>query len=132
MKKPDLDPNLLKLRMMDMIEKLGSMFIKWGGGVIMTYFLYLIIKELAGKNTWADIDVNFLGKKTILIFIIGSMLFLIFGIGGLLYGRHQSKLRKDTVEQLGGRVRDFETEADPKRSSSNLTKRGDTRLEDKK
>lgn len=54
----------------------------------------------------------------------------VFGCGGVIYGRTQHRLRKNTVKFFQGRIRDLETGIDPDRSSSELTIDGDTRPED--
>ena len=85
------------------------------------------MKELAGQNTWAKITVNFLGNIK-----VSQIIAWIFGGGGIIYGKSQNKLRKDTVEFFAGRTQSLEAQIDPNRSSSNLTQRGDTSPEDKK
>lgn len=51
--------------------------------------------------------------------------------GGVLYGLLYRKLLRDHIEQSGGRFKGLEQFLDPNRSSSNLTKRGDTAPEDR-
>lgn len=63
--------------------------------------------------------------------IIIDVLCIIFGIAGIMYGIKQSKLRKDTIERLQGSNKALELKVDPGRSSSKLTKRGETREGDK-
>ena len=55
---------------------------------------------------------------------------VVFGFGGITYGRLQSKAKKDAIELYHPRVKKLEEALDPKRSSSELTKRGNTRPED--
>lgn len=102
------------------------MIVKCGTGVWIVHYIYLMIESLSGKTTLADIGVSFLGELNISIAIAWMSFF-----GAVIYGLRQKKLRKDTVERLQTRITELEKGFDEKRSSSNLTKRGDTRPEDK-
>ena len=99
--------------------------IRWVAIVLIARYGYLSIASLAGQNTLADIGINLLSNIKVSVALAGAA-----GVGGLIYGERQRKLRKNTVERLQGRIRELETEIDPNRSSSNLTHRGDTRPED--
>lgn len=100
--------------------------IRWGGILGIARYAYLSIRALAGKNTGADIGVQFFANIDVSIAIA-------WGVAGgcILYGARQRKLRKDTVERLMGRIQTLEGQLDPNRTSSKLTLRGDTRPEDK-
>ncbi len=100
--------------------------IKYGALVAIFYFGYLSVLALAGKYTFADIGISLLGDVNISV-----TLAWIFGVGGVFYGMRQRKVRKDTVERLQGRIQSLETQIDHKRTTSQLTPRGDTREEDK-
>ncbi|MDO8304072.1 MAG: hypothetical protein Q7T18_12620, partial [Sedimentisphaerales bacterium] len=54
-----------------------------------------------------------------------------FGVCGIIYGDVERILRKKTIERLEDRIKKFELEKDPNRSTSMLTTRGETRPEDK-
>lgn len=142
----------------DNLSKILEALFKWAGLAAIAFFAYLAIEHLAGKETRADISVNakatatygnssepeksdnapeISGKEeendsacsnTTHFLFVG--LAIIFGVAGIVYGRRESKLRKDTVERLQDRNCRLEREIDPKRSSSQLTPRGDTRPED--
>lgn len=107
------------------VQVLNSL-IRWGCIVLIFRYGYLGIEALSGKSTLADIGVSFLSDIKISIAIAWAA-----GLGGMAYGHKQRKLRKDTIERLVGRIHDLEGELDPNRTSSKLTKRGDTRPEDK-
>jgi hypothetical protein len=100
--------------------------IRWGAIVLIVRYGYLSIEALAGKDTFTDIVINFLSDIKVSVAISWSV-----GAGGAIYGLKQRKLRRDTVERLQGRIKLLESEKDPSRTSSQLTKRGDTRPEDK-
>jgi hypothetical protein len=100
--------------------------IKWGAIVLIVREIHLSIESLAGKATLTDIGINFLGDIKVSIALSWFV-----GFFGAFYGINQRKLRKDTVERLQTRIKELELVVDNKRSSSQLTVRGDTRPEDK-
>jgi hypothetical protein len=99
--------------------------IRWGGAVAIAYFAFRSILALAGQHTAADIGIKFLADVR-----VSEALAWIFGGSGIAYGWRQRKMRRDTVERIQGRVEAYEKVIDPRRSSSSLTKRGETRPED--
>jgi hypothetical protein len=46
--------------------------------------------------------------------------------GGVTWGAIERKLKRDAIERLTERIKQQELKIDPNRSSSKLTKRGDT------
>lgn len=101
--------------------------IRWGSLVAMAYLGHLSIVAMAGRMTLADIAVNFsaLGKAEVSVPIA-----VVTAVIAIIYGRRQRKLRKDTIENLQGRIRYLEQQLDPGRTSSSITVRGDTQEED--
>ena len=85
----------------------------------------LIVSDLAGKITDANIAIDMLGKLEVSVALGWAV-----GIGGAIYGVSQNKLRKRTVKRLAGRVKTLEGMIDPGRSSSELGEDGDTNPED--
>lgn len=100
--------------------------IRWSAIILIARYGYLSIEALAGKSTLADIGINFLSDIKVSVAIAWGV-----GVGGAIYGLKQRKLRRDTVERLQERIQTLEAEKDPARTSSQLTKRGDTRPEDR-
>ena len=93
------------------------------------FFAWLMVSELAGKATFANIKLSGLlpEEPTDLVIYSGWLIALVTGIYGL---RHR-ELRKHAVEKLHYRIQTLELLLDQKRTSSNLTPGGDTRPEDK-
>jgi hypothetical protein len=89
--------------------------------VAVFYFLNDSIKHLAGQETSATINVDFMG----------NVLAGLFGGGGVVYGKQQNELRKNTVERLQKRIKELERKIDNTRSTSGLTERGETNPEDR-
>lgn len=112
-------------RRSDGIATVGSRAVTWIGIGFCFWCVRLIVDSLAGKRTMADIGVNVLGK----VGISTSLAWFLAASCGL-YGVAQRRLRKDTVEGMEKRIVELEKGIDPKRSSSNLTPRGDTPSED--
>lgn len=113
-------------------------FIAGAALVLGLYFLSPVAISWAGKTTTADIGINAniqaeinkteesVAENSSLIGWLGS----IFGVLGLLYGRAQSRLRRNIVERYQPYKEMYEKEVDSKRTSSDLTPRGETRPED--
>lgn len=99
--------------------------IRWGALVLIFRYGYLSISALAGKATLASIGVEFLGNLT-----ISQTLAYVLGAGGVLYGIGERGLRRRTVKRLGPQRKALEASIDPKRTSSNLTEKGETNPED--
>ena len=101
-------------------------FIFWVGLSVISFFLYLTINALAGKTTLSDI-----GIKVFVNVELGKMVVIIFGAGSIFYGLGQRSLRRKTVERLHERIRKYEQDRDPGRTSSGLTPRGETHPKDR-
>lgn len=113
-------------RTTEAVTAIATTLIRWGAIVLIARYGYLAIDSLSGKATLADIGISFLSEVKVSV-----ILSWVAGGGGVIYGLRQRKLRKDTVQSLQGRIQQFEKELDPRRSTSSLTERGDTREEDK-
>ena len=51
---------------------------------------------------------------------------VLFGAGGIAYGRQRGRLMRETLRHFGSPKRARETALDPSRSSSGLTRSGET------
>jgi len=133
------------------VTKVIRDLIMYGSFVGIAYFTYLSIDTLAGKTTAADIKVKAEGTLSLnpeqskskttkttkdvskalpTEYKAALFLALLFGIGGIVYGRKQTKLRKDVIERYHPLIQEAEKIIDSKRSTSQLTHRGNTRPED--
>ena len=124
------------------ITKVIRDLIKYGCLLGISYFAYSSIDSLSGATTQANINIKAegsvnlgTGEKDISIglpeWYKGTLfLALIFGVGGIAYGRIQAKLRKDVIQRYHPTMQEAERRVDNMRSSSELTERGDTRPED--
>ncbi len=109
----------------DAVSKTLQSLFKWDSLFGCVYYTMDMLKAYAGKTTWAD--VNFAAAVND---HLASVLGMVFGISGVWYGHRERKLRKDTMERLHRYQRRYEESRDPGRTSSRLTRRGDTRQED--
>lgn len=110
------------------IEQIASVFnnlIKWGGVVLIFYYLSHCIDSLAGKSTISNIAISLVTDLK-----INQYLAYALGVGGTGYGLAQRTLRRKTIQRLQGNIVSMEKSIDPGRSSSNLTSDGCTRSED--
>jgi len=118
------------------------------GFMYAMYIVGEVAEDWSGKDTTANINViadlqasaalntknNHATEQTKIIVPFYSwlpgLLGLIFGIAGISYGRAESRARRDIIERMHPYQEAWEKEHDPKRTTSKLTKRGDTRPED--
>jgi hypothetical protein len=117
---------LRQARVTDGLATILITAIKWGCALGVVRYISVMVVALAGETTTANIAMKILGN-----FSISQALAWSLSAGSAGYGLAQNKLRKDTVERLQSRIRELEESCDPRRSSSRLTPRGDTRPEDK-
>ena len=95
--------------------------------IIPFWFAYLSISSLAGLDTDAEISVMFdIIKNT----SVRTIVFLCVGIGGLVYGLIERRVRVRKVSRLGNRIKALEQTVDSDRQSSSLDRTGSTRKED--
>lgn len=99
--------------------------IRWGGAVAIAWMAYKSVLVLSGQTTIVDVLVNVWGSLK-----INQALATVLGGGGMLYGWRERRLRHKVNERLGGRVGQLEQAIDKRRTSSRLTKRGQTDPED--
>jgi hypothetical protein len=100
--------------------------IRWGVVGFLGWCVYLSLAALAGKYTMASVAVQFLGNVT-----ISKALAYALGGGGIIYATRERSLRRRTIEELQNRIKKLEAAKDRNRSSSKLTKRGETRPQDR-
>jgi len=79
----------------------------------------------AGQKTEANVLVSLLAN----VDVSTAMAWMVGG-GGAFYGYRERKLRKKTISHMASRVEKAEQLIDPNRTSSGLTKSGDTNTED--
>jgi hypothetical protein len=119
----------------DNITKIIQDIVKWGFLFGIFYLGYLSIVELAGKITVADLKVaarglfDFGGGTSTIGLWIG-LLGLCFGWAGIRYGHRQARLKGEAIERMHEYQQKYEQSIDPRRTSSRLTSKGDTRPED--
>ena len=100
---------------------------KWVFLTIIVWFAYLALDSMAGKSTILDI-----GIKAIARVVSGKLeVFLILGLIIALVGWWREKsLRRETIEQFHDTREKYEKLLDSNRSSSHLTRQGQSRPED--
>lgn len=95
--------------------------------IIPFWFGFLSIDSLAGLDTDADINVIFDVIKST---SVRGIIFLFIGIGGIVYGLVEQRIRVTKVRRLSRRVKYLEQKLDNDRQSSRLNRTGSTRRED--
>ena len=109
----------------DTLISVSSHFFKFLTVAVVAYFGYKSIDSLAGEITDTNFIVGLFSDK-----YFANIVCILAAVSGILYGRKQSKLRKDVVERYDKYMRDEELAVDPNRSSSDMDARGENRLED--
>lgn len=99
--------------------------VKWGGLLGISYFVYRTIQSIAGQQTVANIAINLISDLK-----INQWIAYVIGISGIGYGCMQKRIKKITIEHLSRRKEELETMLDNRRTSSMLTRRGETNPED--
>jgi hypothetical protein len=80
----------------------------------------------AGKTTNANVAMRLIQDLNVSISLAWAV-----GISGVGYGWRQRKLRKETTERLSERIKRYEEQIDPSRTTSSLTPQGDTNPKDR-
>lgn len=109
----------------DMVISVSSSFFKFLTVLVVAYFGYMSIDSLAGEITVTNFFVGLFSDKN-----FANTLCILAAVFGIIYGRRQSKLRKDVIERYDKYMRNEELAVDPNRSSSHMDARGENRLED--
>jgi len=136
-KNNDIEQSRLSLYKFDAIYetiKQAIDAVKW---MFIAYYVYKSIQALAGKITFADLNVDATINQDAagvpLSYMLCIVIFaLLVAVLGILYGRRESKLRKDTVERLTSQITTLQKMIDGNRTSSMLTTRGETSEQDKR
>lgn len=100
-------------------------FIKAAAVVGLAFFGWKSIQALAGQETAADFAVRVLGNIR-----VNAWAAYVLGASGIGYGWRERRLRHIVNEKLGTRVSELEQEIDQRRTSSELTRRGQTNPQD--
>ena len=136
-KNSELDRSSINLHKFDVRYDTGKQAINATKWVAIAYFANQAIQSIAGKVTLADVNFKAIINQEATGLPFGYILLIVFlallvGFLGILYGRYESKLRRDTVERLTFQITQLQKMIDPIRTSSMLTTRGETAEKDKR
>ena len=111
-----------RFRMIDFASQTLGQAIPIAGLVLVVYFgVFRPIHELAGRNTAA-----MFGAALIADIRPTELVSYVIGLLGWFFGLNAQRLKRNTIDRLAGRIVELERERDPNRTSSGLTKRGQT------
>ena len=110
------------------VGRVGVALVRWTGICFCAYQASLVLIAWSGDTTIADVTV---ALKATGPSGTAAGLGVLVGVAGLIYGKVQAWLRRETIREFESRVRELETMLDPGRSSSGLTTSGDTPPEEK-
>ena len=117
---------LLRSKRLDIIEAAVRLAVPWGALVAIAYWVHADIIALSGKQTLAQIGLSFMGDIK-----VSDAVAYIFGAAGAGYGIAERTLRRKTIARLTDEGRRLEQMVDQHRTSSNLTRQGTSRPEDR-
>jgi len=116
------------------ISDIATGLIKWGSIAFVAWCVSQAVIPFAGKISIADL--GFRGELNVpaideLVELLKScvtvgVLGLVVGVGGILFGRRERRLRQNVIADLSPYQQKLESMLDPQRSSSRLTPRGET------
>jgi len=118
---------LLRAKKLEIIDTTVRLLIPWGSLILIAYWVHGDVVALSGKETLAQIGISFLGDIR-----VSDAFAYLFGAAGVGWGVAERNLRRRNIARLAEENKALEQMIDPERLSSNLTKRGTTRPEDKK
>jgi hypothetical protein len=112
----------LRFRLLDLLSQALNQAIPMLGAVFIVYFgIFRPIHDLAGRNTAA-----IFGTAIVADIRPSELVSYLFGLVGWVFGLNAQRLKRNTIERLAGRLAELEKKKDPSRTSSKLTKRGET------
>ena len=124
---------MVTVAMIEAGGKVAQTFFQYGFLAIVAYQISHAVIALAGKVTQADIEAHVSAQvssgdpaQSICVGLWVVFAAILFGIGGIAYGRRQRKLRQDEVEKRHEYQKKWEKMFSDERSSSGLTARGET------
>lgn len=113
---------MLSFKRIQAFEVVARQVIQWGALIWIARYGYLSIMALAGRQTFADVALNFLANLK-----VSQGICYLVTLGSILYGLGQRQLRRRNIRRLAHDKNELERILDPKRTSSNLTDKGTTR-----
>ena len=105
------------------VTRVGRPAVSWAGLGFCVYWGAQALIEWSGQATVADLRLALSGSGWRDVVVLIAVL---FGAGGLAYGRQRARLMRETVRHFEGLKKAHETAIDPQRSSSGLTRSGET------
>jgi len=116
----------LKFKKLDTIGSATQTVIRYGALVGIAAIFSSALKVLAGKETILSVVMLIVAK-----FNLSQKVAYTIGSGGVLYGYRQRRLRRKVIENMSEHQRALENLLDPGRTSSEITRSGTTRPDDK-
>ena len=113
-------------RLTEPFIRLAGEIPRWGGLVGIAYYFKETAEVLAGKETVANFAVSVLLNPRTTCIVAG-----VLGFAALILAYFIAALAKRKLEHVSKYKKRHQIARDPKRSSSQLTTRGETRREDR-
>lgn len=104
------------------IARIAPAVVRWTGIAFCVYWAAQVAIAWSGETTEADLRLILGGTGCAKVAALG----ILFGFGGIVYGKRQERLLRKTVRHFEASKRAREKALDPDRSSSGLTQSGET------
>ena len=105
------------------VTRIGRATVSWTGLAFCAYWAAQAAIEWSGRTTMADLRLGLSGSGWRDVVVLVAVL---FGVSGIAYGRQRGRLMREAVRHFEGPKRAREAALDPRRSSSGLTRSGET------
>jgi len=116
----------IKFKKLDIVNSAIQTTLKLSALVAICAILASALKVMSGKQTLLNVTMLLIANLK-----MSEKISYILGLGGLLYGYRQRRLRRIVIENMSGHQRKLELLLDPQRTSSGITPKGTTRPDDK-
>ena len=115
----------IALLRIDAVTRVLLQLVRTAGYCFIAYNLFRVVEVTAGKQTIADLTMNFLANVTVNKWVAYALAGL-----GCGYGLYERRVRRKTIKRYARLIEEKEKGLDPKRSSSGLTEDGRTGKDD--
>ncbi|MCZ4315143.1 hypothetical protein O4H66_17185 [Comamonadaceae bacterium G21597-S1] len=126
MSKPKQPSNGIAVKAIEQVGLSVRWLIAAGAIALVSHDLQVVVRALAGKTTDANIMLSFLSSVDVNIWLAWGL-----AASGIVYGKYQRDLRRKVIADTHDHVVTLERQIERRRTSSQLTKLGDTNPGDK-
>jgi hypothetical protein len=117
---------VLRYKKLEIVADAVHLIFPWGSLVAIFWLLHLMVDQLAGRVTMAQLGMSFMGSIR-----VPDAVLLVFGGSAGGWAFRERNLRRKKIAEMSDHIQHLESLVDSNRTTSGLTRRGTTRPEDK-